>query len=240
MRLAALRDPGRLTIQARIALLVIACILPAWLLAAVVTYLSYERERSNVAQNTLATTRELMRVVERDLGADEAAAQALSHAGSIDRGDYATFQLRAMEVLGHTSGFTFVLTEPSGQQVVNLLRPVGSTLPPHGSTELLRRVLDSRKPVVSDLYIGEVTGKPQLAIEVPVIRGGKAIYGLGLGLEPRHFDELLKQQGLPREWVVSIFDRTGTILARSHAAEHYVGLKGTPALTRAMNLAQEG
>jgi signal transduction histidine kinase/CheY-like chemotaxis protein len=181
-----------------------------------------------------------MRVVERDLGADEAAAQALSHAGSIDRGDFATFQLRAMEVLGHTSGFTFVLTDASGQQIINLLRPVGSTLPRHGSPELLRRALDTRKPIVSDLYIGDVTGKPQLAIEVPVIRGGTALYSLGLGLEPRHFDELLKQQGLPQEWVVSIFDRTGTILARSHAAEQYVGLKGAPALTKAMNLAQEG
>ena len=240
MQLPAWRHPRNLTVQTRIVLLVIACILPASLLVAFVTYLSYERERSNIAQHTLATTRELMRVVERELGANVAAAQALSHSVDIDRGDFAAFYSEAKEVLRYTSGFTIVLTDASAQQVVNLLQPFGAPLPHHGSPELLRRVLDTRQPVVSDLFVGGVTGKPLLAIEVPVIRDGRALYGLALGIDPRHLGEVLSQQGLPPEWIVSIFDSTGTIIARTHAPEQYVGQKGSPALMRAMLQAQEG
>jgi signal transduction histidine kinase/CheY-like chemotaxis protein len=229
-----------LTIQARIASLVVACIVPAFVLVAVVTYFAYERERSNIRQNTLATTRELMRVVERDLSANEAALQALAYSRDIDFGDFATFHSQARNVLRHTSGFTIVLTDASGQQVVNVLQPFGSALPRHGNPQLLRRVLDTRAPVVSDLFIGAVTKKPVLAIEVPVIRDGKALYGLALGIDPEHLGELLKQQGLPPEWVVSIYDSTGTIIARTLAADQFVGRKGSPSIMRAVQQAQDG
>ena len=78
--------------RARIALLVIACIVPALLLVAFVTYLSYERERANIGQHTLATTRELMRVVERELGADESAMQSLALSGAIANGRATSIQ----------------------------------------------------------------------------------------------------------------------------------------------------
>src|SRR5471032_1316837 len=191
MPIEALRKRHHLTIQARIAWLVVACIIPAWLLAAFVTFLSYERERTNIRQHTLAMTREIMRMVERDmgadeataqtlaqssnidrgermverdLGADEATAQTLAQSSNIDRGDFAAFQLQAKEVLRFTSAYTIALTDTSGQQLVNLLQPYGAPLPRDGSPELLRRTLDLRKPVVSDLFIGNLTKIPLLAI----------------------------------------------------------------------------
>ncbi|MBI4292836.1 MAG: response regulator [Betaproteobacteria bacterium] len=236
---AALRQHDRLTIQARVALLVVACILPAWLLAAAVTYVSYKQERSNLTQRTLETTRGLMRVVERDLAANVAALQTLATSSQIDRRDFAAFYRQAKEVLGYTSGFTIVLTDASGQQVVNLLRPFGASLPRHGNPELLQQVLATAKPAVSDVYIGGVTKKPLVGIEVPVIRDGKALYGLALGMDPNHLGEVLSQQGLPREWVIGIFDRTGTIVARDRAAEQFVGRKASPALLQRMLQVQE-
>src|SRR5471030_2121036 len=104
MPIESLLIQRHLTIQARIAWLVVACILPAWLLAAFVTFLSYERERTNIRQHTLAMTRELMRMVERDLGAGEATAQTLAQSSNIDRGDFAAFQLQAKEVLRNRHG----------------------------------------------------------------------------------------------------------------------------------------
>lgn len=94
MHLAALRHPNRLSIRARIALLVVACILPASILAAIVTYLSYDRERSNIRVRALTTTRALMHVVERDLAANVAAMQTLSHSAHIDRGNPAVTSIQ--------------------------------------------------------------------------------------------------------------------------------------------------
>ena len=235
----ARRSTRPLTIQARIGVLVVVCLVPAWLVAALVGYLSYDRERTSLREHALATTRELLRVVERDLAANEATVQTLAQSSAIDRGDFADFYRQAKAVLPYTSGFTIVLTDASGQQVVNLLRPFGSPLPRHGSPEQLQRVLETGRPVVSDLFIGGVTRKPVLVIEVPVMRKGRALYGLALTTDPAQLSAMLQQQGLPTEWVVSIFDRSGTIVARDRGAEKYVGQKGSPMLMHRMQETDE-
>ena len=45
------------TIRARIQLLVVACIVPAWLLAVALSYLAYNRERDSVAVATVQAAR---------------------------------------------------------------------------------------------------------------------------------------------------------------------------------------
>ncbi len=214
-------------LHVRIATLVLVCVLPGLLLAAYATYRAYDWEHSSITQRTVESARGLRRVVERDLAANQAALEALATSSYIGERDFAAFYRQAAEVLPYTSGFTIVLTDAAGQQVVNLLRPYGSPLPRHGNPDILRRVLESRKPVVSDLYTGGVTGKPLVAIEVPVIRNGKGLYGLALGIDPRHLGEVMKQQGLPSAWVISIIDSAGTIVARDRASEQYVGKKTT-------------
>lgn len=240
MPIEGLRNRHHLTIQARIALLVIACIVPAALLAAFVIFLSYDRERANIRQHALETTRGLMRVVERDLAANEALLHGLATSRQLDIGNFAAFYSQAQEVLNHTSGFTIVLTDASGQQVVNLQRPYGSPLPRHGNPDLLRRVLESRKGGVSDLYAGAVVKKLVVSVEVPVVRDGKALYAIDVGIYPSHLGEIMQQQGLPQEWVVSIFDSTGTIVARSRAEDQFVGHKAAPLLLARMREVPEG
>jgi hypothetical protein len=239
MNLAALRNPGRLTIQARIALLVIACILPAWLLAAAVTYVSYEQDRSDFKELTLETTRGLMRLVERDLAADMASLQTLATSNWIDQRDFAAFHAQAKEVLPFTSGYSIVLTDPSGQQVMNILRPFGAPLPRFGSMELLQRVLDTRQPVVSDVFIGGVTGRSLVAVAVPVIRDGKGLYMLNVAIDPKHLGTLLQRQGLPPQWVVSVFDGTGTTRCPIPRRKQCRPESG-PGILRAMQQAHEG
>ena len=234
------RRAGPLALNVWIAALVLVCILPGLLLAAYASYRAYKWEYSSIAQRAVESARSLTRVVERDLVSNQAALEVLATSNHLDNRDFAAFYRQAVEVLHFTSGFTIVLTDASGQQAINLLRPYGSPLPRHGSPDILRRVLESRKPVVSDIYTGGVTGKPLVAIEVPVIRNEKALYGLALGIDPRHLGDILKQQGLPSEWVISIFDSTGTIVARDRAAEQYVGHKGSAQLLSRMSVSAEG
>ena len=237
------KAPGyrhHLTIQARIALLVIACMVPSALLAAFVIHLSYDRERANIREHALETTRGLVRVVERDVAANVAAMQTLALSNHIDRGDFAAFYLEAKAALAYTSGFAIVLIDASGQQVINLLQPYGSPLPRTGNLASLQRALETRKPAVSDLYIGAVSKNPNVAIVVPVIRNGEARYGLFLGLDPQHLGVVMRQQSLPKEWVVSIFDSSGTIVARSHGADKFVGHKGSVPLLAKMREMPEG
>ncbi len=221
-------------------LLVLACVLPAWLLVAVVTYASYQRERTEALLEVEVASRRLLRTIEQKADADQAVLQALALSAEIDRGNLAAFHRQASQVLRHTSGFTIVLSDASGQQLVNLLRPSGTPLPQHGDRELLKRVLQSGEPALSDLYVGPVKGQRIVSIEVPVVRDGVPRYALSLGVDPALISRHLSQQELPPDWVVGIFDRNAKFIARSPHGERFAGRDAVAELREAMQRAPEG
>ena len=235
-----LQAPRRRTIRSTVTLLVVACILPAWLLAAIVIYLSYERERAAVLEQTHEATHTLLRLIERDIAANQAALETLAASDDIDRSDRSEFYRQAKEVLRHTPGFTIVLTDASGQQLLNLLQPLGSPLPQHANPALLRRVIETGLPAVSGVYISGMTRTAVVSLEVPVIRDEKVLYSLALGIELKHLGELLQQQGLAPGLVAVLLDSEGRRLARSPADEKLIGQKTFPALLEATQRETKG
>src|SRR5262249_33103657 len=75
---------------------------------------------------------------------------------------------------------------------------------------------------------------------VPVFVDGEVPYVLSIAFYPEHLGEILKAQNLPQNWIASIFDSTGTVIARTHLGDQYVGQKGTPLLVQRMAEASEG
>ncbi len=65
-------------------------------------------------------------------------------------------------------------------------------------------------------------------------------YALSAGIFPERLSGLLIQEHLADGWIGAIFDSTGTIVARTHQAERFVGKKGTPALIARMADVAEG
>jgi hypothetical protein len=65
-----------------------------------------------------------------------------------------------------------VLSDASGQQLLNTLRPFGEALPKHADPDRLRHALQTARPVISDLYNGGVARAPLIAVEVPVFSAG--------------------------------------------------------------------
>jgi len=57
---------------------------------------------------------------------------------------------------------------------------------------------------------------------------------------PDRLGELLNYQKIQPDWVVSIFDSRGTIVARNRAAERFIGQRGAPALVERMAQVAEG
>ncbi|MBE0627600.1 MAG: response regulator [Burkholderiales bacterium] len=242
MESASARTPNQraTSIDRRIAKLVIVCVLPGWLVASILSIFIYQQEREYTARHALDAAHGLMRVVESDIMADIAAMNVLASSQRLTSGNLDSFYNKAQEVMQYTSGSTIILTDPAGQQLINLLHPYGSPLPRQVNSSVLRQVLDTRKPVVSDLFVGGTTHVPWVGIAVPVIRDGKVLYSLALGIRPKHLSEILQQQHLPADWVVSIVDRNGTIVARNRAQEVYVGKKIAARLQQKLLQAREG
>jgi len=80
-----------------------------------------------------------------------------------------------------------VLSDPSGRQFFNTLRPFDEELPrpSEKSLEMMRAVAARRGPFVSNLVVGTVTRRPAVIVAVPVIRGADVRYVLDFRSSPR-------------------------------------------------------
>jgi signal transduction histidine kinase/CheY-like chemotaxis protein len=220
--------------------LVIIGVLPAWAATFFVIVTSYQRERATLEESTIETSRALVGAIERDLGGAEAALNALALSPDLATGDIAAFYRHAREVVKSQIGNGIVLADTNGQQLLSTLRPYGAPLPRSGVRDLLRTIAVSGKPAVSNFYIGATSHEPQVAVGVPVLRAGRVAYVLTMGIRPSRLGELLGQQKLPQDWIVSVFDQGGTIVARSRRGNEFVGKKGTPALLLQIAQTPEG
>jgi len=229
------------TIRSKLALIVLACAVPAVIGYALLINHYYDREREQLRLGNLLTARTLVQGVDRDLNSAKFAVLALSNSRNIVLGDFAAFHAEASKLLSvEFPGYNFVLADSTGQLVVNTLRPYGQALPRHANPQLQQQVLSTGKPVISNLFIGDVARRPLVAIEVPVRVAGKIRYTLGVGLLPERLGQMLTAQHLHLDSIAAIFDSEGVIVARTHLADRFVGQKGAPLLLAHMALAMEG
>jgi signal transduction histidine kinase len=240
----AMRAPGiksfRRTIRFWLNYLVLACILPA---AAVATFLimrSYTQERASLERDMVATARALMQAVDAELTGIRSAIEVLALSAHLASGDLAKFHAQAQAAVRATHGNNIVLTDASGQQLVNTLKPFGEPLPLTGNPDQLRRVLETGRPIISDLFVGGVLRAPVIGVQVPVLLDGRPVYGLAMIMVPERFGDFLRRQKIPSDWVVGILDSSHTIVARSVHIDEFVGKKASPRLLRALAQASEG
>src|SRR5215813_12569344 len=134
--------------------LVTASILPALIIIALLVHRAAERERTIVADDTIETARALATAVDHEIDSAQVVLRALATSAHLAEGNLAAFHAQASEVLNGSAGHNIVLSDASGQQLVNTLRPFGAPLPHHGNPEQLRRVFETGESSVSDLYVG--------------------------------------------------------------------------------------
>ena len=228
------------SIKVQIYSLVWACALPPIVGFALLTAHFIERESDQIKGDTLITARALMLAVDRDLNTGITVALALANSPSLDKRDFAAFHAEATKALRpEFPGFNFVLSDRDSVQLLNTVRPYGALLPDPGSAARIRKVFETGKPVISDVFIGGALKRPLVAIHAPVIRDGKVVYCISSALVPERLGQVLKEQRLQPDRVVAIFDSQGVIVARSLDPEHTVGKKGAPSLLAQMRLKQE-
>jgi len=231
----------RWRIGALLVWLVLACLLPGILGVAVLFAREYRNGRAQLERDLMATARAMAQAVDSQLLRAQTVGQVLATSGALNRQDLEGFHRRAREVIATTKvGMNVVLSDESGQQIINTLRDFGEPLPRHGHPAMLRRVFETAKPVVSEVYIGGVLRKPVVSIDLPVIFDTKVAYVLSIGLSPYEFNAILAAQNFPEGWVSAIFDHTGTIAARTHAPEEFIGQKGTAEYIQRISQSPEG
>src|SRR5262249_3005449 len=80
--------------------------------------------------------------------------------------------------------------------------------------ESVRIVFESGAPYVSNVFIGAVAKRPIFTVNVPIFRGAEVIYDLSFDPPVERFLDMIDDQRLPADWVISIFDREAKHVAR--------------------------
>jgi diguanylate cyclase (GGDEF)-like protein len=84
-----------------------------------------------------------------------------------------------------------------------------------------------------------VAGRLILTIAVPVKRDGSTIYSLNATVAPVQLLSTLTEQKLPDSWRAVIIDSTGSVVARTHEMEKFLGKKVSPALLQRISVSDE-
>lgn len=218
--------PRTSTIRKKLIHVVLTLVIPGWIAMAVVIFSFYREERAHLLHNTVGISRSLISAVDREFVSSIAVAQVLANSPGLKSADFSGFHREASNLQQLGLGSHFALTDPTGQQIVNTLVPYGEPLPAFSNLMLNREVFSKGKPVIGDLLVGTPAKRPFASVQVPVSRDGETVYMLSMGIFPERLNEILKRQRLPPNWIAVVFDRSGTIVARTHSPERFVGEKG--------------
>lgn len=101
--------------------------------------------------------------------------------------------------------------------------PLGRTDMPVNAADHVEAALRTQSPNVSGPFPSPVSPIQVVALTVPMVREGEAIYALRGILAVESFNRLMSAERLPQGWVAGIADANGTVVARSHDAARYVG-----------------
>jgi signal transduction histidine kinase len=229
-----------MTLNNRLTLLAAAATMPL-----IVSLFGFEvfTYRHDVIQETArakAVARSVVMLVECEIEIRSTAMEVLATSGSLRNGDLPAFRERALEVIRDRFPHSaVVLLRQDGQQLVNTHYPLGAELPIRSENrESLDLVFATGRPAVSDLF--QRQGESIIAVDVPVIEEGRVTHVLSLNPQISMLDTVLRAQMLPKTWVISVFDRTGTNVSRLPNGDEFRGRKASNTLYAPMLAQAEG
>lgn len=232
----------KLTLRARLALLVLVGVVPLLGFNLGSGYLKYRQDRNDADHRMLDAARGIALAIEGELRSRVALMEILALSDALARDDLDAFRAQAERVRARQEpGTHILLLRADGQQLLNTALPPGAPLPARSELADLRRVFATNRPSVSDVYLGKILHRDIVAIEVPV-RGADG--GVRLVLALTHmldsFDRIIQRQTANQHWLVAIIDRTGQRVARYPADARLAGPMQPPAFMKAWAKGPEG
>lgn len=165
----------------------------------------------------------------------------LATSDSARRGDFQTlyaFAKRSIDLQRDASAVSLLTRD--GRVVFLTLLPYGSRLGQANDLPALQEVFDSGRPVVSMPFKSPVEDRWVIAIGVPVVIDGKVDHCLRLILPVDSLNAMLEEQRLPEHWYATLVHNTGAYVARSHAAERFIGQAPGTLIVQALGSEQIG
>lgn len=224
------------TIRFRLLLLVLAVLLPGVLGMAWTIVSALDAERAAHERTLRETARALAMVVDRELAQRAAIARVLSQSRWLDDGDAMTpEQLRGFEPQARRSmqGLEgWIELRARDRVLLDTRWTPGMVLPEQADGEL------AEQPLLLPLRTDH--GVPHAAVVQPVLRGERVVLNIVLTLVPSELQRIVDAQNLPPDWIGTVMDDSGTVVARHPGSTRFVGRKVKDELQQRIAQRNEG
>lgn len=211
-----------LRLRTQLVLIVLAASLPLLAFALGMGAWSARQHEDDIEDGLRQTASALALAVRREIDVATAMLEAVSRSRTLDDGDLARFHSLAQPIGARFGGWV-VAIDPDGDQLVSTLYPFGTPLTRVVRREWLNTVLETGRPVVSDMILGAVSQRHVASVLVPVMRDGRPKAALALTAGPDHFSALLAQQAASRDRRWLLVDGAGRVVAWSLGGGRYLG-----------------
>lgn len=213
-------------------LLLIAALIPTLLLAAGGAYFAIRAKRSELEARATADARILSQSVDRHVESQLDLVEALAASPALDPPANLAFfrEVALRERRRHPDWLAVILLDPTGAWIVHT-EPARAGRRAIDSASL-RRALALRTAVVGEMRQGE-RGLWGLPVRAPVIRDGQLTYVATVVSRPDDFRSLIQAVRPPPDWIISIVNQDGQVVARSRAEAQFVGRPASAATLKA-------
>ncbi|MBI2772246.1 MAG: response regulator [Burkholderiales bacterium] len=226
-------------IRTHLVLMATAVLLPVALAAGIALEKIRDGERDAALRGLRETVRATALIVDREAQGSLSALKALGLSEHLETGNFKAFYAQATAMNQPPDVWTLLL-DSQGRQILNTVAPYGTPPPPPSAQARVAQVLGSGKPLITDLFVGPVTGKLLTTIYVPAAAGGGKSMVVAQGFSVDHWKKTALQRELPADWIVAVIDRQGRFIARSHKTGDLLGQAARPELVAAAAAAQDG
>jgi signal transduction histidine kinase/CheY-like chemotaxis protein len=241
--LAARRKVGPLRLGRTYTIALAAATFPILVFAATLLMRVADDERYALESSARIRVERLARDLDREIYGQIKALEILAGTDALRHDDLAAFYAEAYRYDQREPLWESVVLADAGtgRQLINTLRPFGTSLPSVGNRDDFEDVVRTRAPVVSGVSQREpVSGKNLVAIRVPVFQGDAVRYVLSAYIASERIQEILAASGVQPHWYGAIIDRQGLFIARTHDAAARIATPASQAVRHATAAGPEG
>ena len=205
--------------------IVLAILTPALFLAGYLAVESARTARAHIEQSARDETVEATAAIEREVVAAQNLLTALASSPLLQDGDIEGFY-RESDDVSKKIGIQIVLHDLQLEQLVNTAVPFGTpgnAVKRPQIVEAFGRVVQTGKPVVSNVFFSPLYKQFIVAVMIPVFRGDRLAFAMVAGLPATRFRDILTSLHIHPDQTVSIIDRDGMFVARSLKARRICG-----------------
>ncbi len=217
-------------------LLAIGTLLPVVLFAAGLAVVQARLERQTFERGMHDRVVAITSALDAELRSTVAALRTLAESQVLLDGELERFYRLAQRLKKvQPDWVTVILADPEGLQWVNATRPWGAEPLRIDETASFEAVVRTMQPAIGSLSSEPRGLRQAFAVRVPVMRDGRLAYVLTAVVDPAAISRILREQGMPKDWVASVVDTRLLQVARQYEGEVRVGVTVAPAFRSALS-----